>query len=336
MSFSSVLPIRESIPLCLVLPQGLIWSELRFVFEAKDDIHLPPYAGSTWRGAFGMALRQATCTLPRKNCEGCLVSGSCVYLHLIETRPPRDSEKMTLYPQVPHPFILRPDLPMGDEVAKGGSLSVEIVLIGERARAVFPHVLLAMKQAGEGGLGWQKGRARLIRVEGKDGEQSVPLYEAETDRILRDPPVTTVAGLGNGTSGTGITLHFRTPVAIKFQEKMARELPFHVLVRNLLRRVGSLSYFHGKREESDWDYRYWIAEAEKVKTVEHEMRWVEWERYSARQERRVPLGGLVGRVGYLGDELSRFLPLLRLGERLHAGKATSFGLGRYEIEEARK
>lgn len=43
------------------------------------------------------------------------------------------------------------------------------------------------------------------------------------------------------------------------------------------------------------------------------------------------MGGFVGEVMYRG-ELSDFLPLLKLGEKIHVGKGTGFGLGRYEIQ----
>jgi CRISPR/Cas system endoribonuclease Cas6 (RAMP superfamily) len=60
------------------------------------------------------------------------------------------------------------------------------------------------------------------------------------------------------------------------------------------------------------------------------IRWRDWERYSARQDTRMKMGGFVGKVNYRGD-VGEFLPLLRLGEILHLGKGTGFGLGRYEI-----
>lgn len=41
-------------------------------------------------------------------------------------------------------------------------------------------------------------------------------------------------------------------------------------------------------------------------------------------------GGLVGEITYQGD-FKRYLPLLRLGEHIHVGKATTFGLGKYRI-----
>ena len=44
------------------------------------------------------------------------------------------------------------------------------------------------------------------------------------------------------------------------------------------------------------------------------------------------LGGVTGTVSYEGD-ISDFMLLLRLGEYVHVGKGTSFGLGKYEILE---
>ena len=44
------------------------------------------------------------------------------------------------------------------------------------------------------------------------------------------------------------------------------------------------------------------------------------------------LGGFVGRVSYKG-EMKRFFPFLRTGEYIHLGKATVFGLGKYEMIE---
>jgi len=43
------------------------------------------------------------------------------------------------------------------------------------------------------------------------------------------------------------------------------------------------------------------------------------------------MGGFVGEVEYRG-ELTEFVPLLMLGEKLRVGKATGFGLGRYEVK----
>jgi CRISPR/Cas system endoribonuclease Cas6 (RAMP superfamily) len=61
--------------------------------------------------------------------------------------------------------------------------------------------------------------------------------------------------------------------------------------------------------------------------------WFDWERYSHRQDSSMLLGGMIGRVTYAGD-LTEFVPLLKFAEKVHLGKATTFGLGKFEIERA--
>ncbi len=45
------------------------------------------------------------------------------------------------------------------------------------------------------------------------------------------------------------------------------------------------------------------------------------------------LGGVTGTISYEGD-ITDFVLLLRLGEYMHVGKGTSFGLGKYEVLES--
>ncbi|RKY57915.1 MAG: hypothetical protein DRP95_06470, partial [Candidatus Latescibacterota bacterium] len=115
-----------------------------------------------------------------------------------------------------------------------------------------------------------------------------------------------------------------------YRERLVLELEFHILVRSLLRRISLLSYFHCGRE-LDLDFRGLIDRAGEVEVVDRGLRWHDWERYSGRQKVRMRLGGFVGSVCFRGD-LGEFWPLLVLGQEVHVGKGTSFGLGWYRIE----
>ena len=42
------------------------------------------------------------------------------------------------------------------------------------------------------------------------------------------------------------------------------------------------------------------------------------------------LGGFMGSVTFKGD-FGDFIPFLLLGEQVHVGKGTSFGLGKYQL-----
>jgi CRISPR-associated endoribonuclease Cas6 len=126
-----------------------------------------------------------------------------------------------------------------------------------------------------------------------------------------------------------ITLNFVTPTRIVVNGDLVVDLEFHHLIRSLLRRISTLSYFHyGKR--MDIDFKGLIQKASGIKVKERKTKWHDWERYSARQDTRMKMGGFIGKVSFEGD-LAEFMPFIELGEILHAGKGTSFGLGKYEI-----
>lgn len=127
------------------------------------------------------------------------------------------------------------------------------------------------------------------------------------------------------------TLHlsFLTPTRLKFQEQLISDLKFHIFFRNLLRRISLLSYFHC-REELNVDFRSLIKASEKIQASDSHLHWHDWERYSARQGEKMKLGGFVGEITFSGNPQD-FWPYLILGQFIHVGKGTSFGLGKYEI-----
>ena len=88
----------------------------------------------------------------------------------------------------------------------------------------------------------------------------------------------------------------------------------------------------GHPEASGWNFKPLLAEAEKL-SMRATLRWWDWQRYSARQQTTMNLGGLVGSFELSGDSeiIQKFLPLLKIGEWLHVGKGTTFGLGKYQV-----
>jgi CRISPR-associated endoribonuclease Cas6 len=53
--------------------------------------------------------------------------------------------------------------------------------------------------------------------------------------------------------------------------------------------------------------------------------WVDWERYSNRQETKMKMGGFIGSITFEG-ELEPFLQFLVLGEYIHVGKERALAL----------
>jgi CRISPR/Cas system endoribonuclease Cas6 (RAMP superfamily) len=63
------------------------------------------------------------------------------------------------------------------------------------------------------------------------------------------------------------------------------------------------------------------------------LQWHDIQRHSGTQNQKLPLGGLIGTATLSGPTaaMQTLLPLLQLGERLHIGKETAMGLGRYQL-----
>ncbi|MBI5745593.1 MAG: CRISPR system precrRNA processing endoribonuclease RAMP protein Cas6 [Nitrospirae bacterium] len=304
-----------------------------FNLQAEDEICLPPYKGSTFRGGFGHAFKKVVCAIRGKECVECLLKTRCIYSYVFETYPPEDSEILRKYEKAPHPFIIEPPLEEKRFYKPGETISFNLILIG-KAIDYLPYFIYTFEELGRIGIGKGKGRYELreVRCEGKE------IYNS-SDRKLKimspDDHSSLFMGLlpQNSELQTPnsllITLNFLTPTRIVVNEDLVVDLEFHHLIRSLLRRISTLSYFHdGKRLELD--FKGIIQRAQDVIVKERDTHWHDWERYSARQDVRMKMGGILGSVTFSGD-LAEFMPYILLGEHLHVGKGTSFGLGRYEI-----
>jgi CRISPR/Cas system endoribonuclease Cas6 (RAMP superfamily) len=129
---------------------------------------------------------------------------------------------------------------------------------------------------------------------------------------------------------SGIELNLITPLRFKHENQFFEaSLPFHVLARAMLRRISSLFEYYGGGEP-DFDYHGLVERAKSIDMIESSLQWFDWRRFSNRQDQSMLMGGMVGKIAYRGN-LKEFLPLLRICEKVHIGKQTTFGLGKIGI-----
>ncbi len=295
---------------------------------------LPAYKGAVFRGGFGYAFKKIVCIQrTRTDCTDCLLRRSCVYSYVFETSPPEDSKVLRLYRTIPHPFVIEPPLNGDRVIKKGNSIHFNLILIG-KAVDYLPYFIFTFVELGKQGIGKDRARFILERVEGLDiCENGSIIYTNEDQQLKNDYPLLDTSQLDYPENSNGysqVELEFLTPLRVKFEGKITNDIRFHVIFRNLIRRVSSLLYFHCSRELGV-DYKTLIANSEKVETVTSNLQWYDWERYSTRQKQKMTLGGVLGKVQYKGN-LKPFLQFLKLGEYIHVGKGTSFGLGKYGIQ----
>jgi CRISPR/Cas system endoribonuclease Cas6 (RAMP superfamily) len=96
-----------------------------------------------------------------------------------------------------------------------------------------------------------------------------------------------------------------------------------------------MAFHHGEgvADGTEWlPPREIIEEATAVSVVASSLRWVEGERFSARQGRSMPLGGLMGTMSFAGVPATHH-PWLRLGAMLGLGHGATFGLGEMRWKE---
>ncbi len=306
------------------------FSAYRLVLKPEDEIHLPEYKGSTFRGAFGATFRDVTCILKRKECAKCPVRKTCVYSYVFETPVPEDSSKMRKYPYAPHPFVIEPPEGHRQIYVPGDSLSFGLVLVG-RASDYLPYFVYTFDLMGERGIGRGRGKFVLEEVYSLNPDCSERLiYDSQSKVFSTELSTIKVSDLLLSDIEDGIVhVFFHTPTRIKSQGEFSIDLTFDLLARTLLRRFSLLSYFHCGTE-LELDYRGIIEKAGAVSVVDKDLRWYDWERYSNRKKERMKLGGFVGEASFRG-EIGEFLPILALGEWFHVGKGTSFGLGKYRM-----
>ena len=325
----------------------------RVTLKALDALGLPGFKGSTLRGGFGAAFRRICCSnrgsglRAGETCSGCILHETCPYGYIFETSPPPGSEALRKYENVPRPFVLEPPLDPKTQYSPGETLDFGLILIG-RGIQYFPYFVVAFRELGEVGIGRGRGRFQLDRIvalppESPAGKLDNPhaaeieVYDGASGRVRQaDASITGEHILREAerlvslaASSGALSLQFQTMTRLKFESQLNPHPEFHILVRNLLRRASALSYFH-HGVSLEVDYRRIIDRAQEVQLEHDDTRWVDWERYSSRQDTRMTLGGIVGRAVYLG-EIGTFAPLLVLGQYVHVGKNVTFGLGKYEL-----
>lgn len=294
-----------------------------------DALVLPRYAGSTWRGAFGHALKRTVCVTHLPDCRKCLLWRHCPYSYLFETPPPQGTVMLRKYPAAPHPFLIHPEATNGTRCGAGESLSLDLTLIG-RANAHLAYILHALHETGMRGIGRGRGRFALEAVDQFHFSQGWrEIYSPEGTLAAHPPQAVEIPP----APVSSCTLRFITPLRVTHQEQLMGEdgFSFRGFLAALLRRLSLLSYFH-VGEELVADFRDLLAQAEDVHPVATELSWYDWERYSNRQKTAMRMGGLVGQATFSGKDLAPFWPWLWVGQAVHVGKGTVMGLGGYRIE----
>lgn len=315
------------------------FARYRFIYTVQEPLKMPFYKGNVFRGRFGYILRHITCVGTTQKCEErCEFPERCVYSKCFETPVPDESPMLRGQTYAPHPFILEPPRTGKSDFAPGDTFTCNLTLIGE-AINLLPWMVFAFDQMGKRRIGLQdkRGQCQLTRVESlpvRRSDQSQTIFTAETEMLTDDGIVLRLDDVMQAAPHVTdeIELAFLTLTSIKVNGHWARTMTFEHLIRNLLRRIRFLNYFHcGEDLDTEVDARALIEAAQSVRHISR-LQWLQRGRYSHRAKARVPMNGFMGNIRFEGD-MTPFLPFICLGEYLHIGHHTAFGFGQYRLTD---
>jgi hypothetical protein len=323
--------IKEQLtPFCL--------SYYRFSYIAEEEVRFNAYKGAVFRGGLGHVLRDKVCLLPGVQCKNCHLSSGCIYIRLFESPVPAGSKHFAGQPFAPHPFVIEPPLEKKNIYRPGEVIDFRLVLIGAAVH-YLPYFIYAFIELGNKGIGMlingTRGKCTLNRVESLgsiNGEALSTLYLKDHASYTEPSALLGLHALINNSAGFKdhcqfVKVKFATPTSIKVLGQLTAEIDFCVFIKNVLRRITTLSYFYCNHD-LDLDYALLLDQAASVTVTDRKLQWVTWDRFSGRQQQRFLAEGFQGEITFQGD-LELFLPLILFGQYLHLGKSTSFGYGKY-------
>lgn len=304
--------------------EKITFAKFNFKVTFEKELDLPEYLGSAIRGAFGHALKNTVCSMPDTECENCPYISNCIYPYIFETFIPNESEIMTKNEKAPHPYIIEP------EYFSGKNMSFNIILIGKVALRTLPYIVYTVINMGKNyGIGKDRNKFELEEVSlVKPNGKKNKLYNKDQSGISLNSEFYSINDLKTLYSEE-LKIEFVTHARFKQEGKEVNNLDFYMFMKNLYRRITTISYFHCN-EKIELDFKSLLEKAKEIKTIESSLYWKDWERYSNRAKTKMKMGGIMGEIIFQGD-MKEFFPYILLGEQLHIGKGATFGLGRYRI-----
>ncbi len=285
-----------------MLSNFLQLSKYRFTLEAVDKIILPHYKGSTFHGGFGHALNKIS---PRW------------YRYFFEAGNTNNKDW-------PKPFVILPPLDELESYPKGHQFTCELTLFGE-ATQHYSICEAAIEYLGmQMGLGYKQGRYKIVAIESAtvNSDNTVKNHILLAKDIIKSRTST--------LSNNRLSFIFPSRLRLKSVNRLHRQAPsFQLIIERLLGRLKTLDRaYSGMRENDSSEYKELIEKAAAITIENQNIHWDDWNRFSGTQKKWMKFGGLIGNISYCGD-LTPFFPYLAIGEWIHIGNKTSFGFGKY-------
>lgn len=293
------------------------------------------YLGSAWRGLLGWEMRRLLCPFDGpKPCQNCRIRNHCPYFLLFEQQSAlsglRDAPKgYILYPPLTPPA---PKQQQNQQHHQNQRQMLWITLFGNTTR-FMPVIALALFNGQTKGLTKARHSYTITawRVSGPGpAEQVLPLNPVAAESLPTPAPLSQwLAAEPRLTPETA--LHLRTPVRLRKKGNYLNQMDWPFLLASLTRRLEALHcLYHTGSPLGKTTWQALEASFEAAGSSSEQLEWQDWARYSSRQKKKVPLGGMTGTVT-LNDAAVQLAEWWSVAALVHVGKGATLGLGNIEL-----
>jgi hypothetical protein len=291
---------------------ALEFSEVRIDVRTLRRIRTHDPVCSIVRGLLGERLRDLRCLTRAPTCDACGEAPRCDYARIFA------ASATTLTPSIPRrdpPSFWLQGLPATRDLAAGATFTTRIVATGH-AVSRLPYLDVALRDA-------------LDRLGSSRGTLQPSATSLSASRLgpIPLPPLPT-------TSSRAWVLETLTPLVLRGNHDACLaacpKAPWlALLARAGVRRLDALlrAFAPGVPRA-----RVLFPPLDDVTILDGALSPWSSSRFSQRQQRRMPVEGLAGRVVLAGNGINALAPLLRLLEVTSVGKATTMGFGNLRIE----
>ncbi|MBT1071460.1 CRISPR system precrRNA processing endoribonuclease RAMP protein Cas6 [Pelotalea chapellei] len=271
---------------------------------------------------FSSTCRDIVCRWPVRDCHECSTRHDCTWHRVFGQELTVDPEALKRHQKPPLPFVFTFENPA---IASDnpGLVTVRLIVIGK--------AILCLEMLLKGFSILLEKQTKHIKCEVGEvasvgyHEDAHALGEGCCINFPENLTILSTAGLIEKWpwSCDRIRLIFETPLRLFDKGHILKSFDTGLFIRSLLRRISSLAYYYGENC-SEPDFKELSRHVDQISCCDN------YFQYQPLWQATNKLSGIVGN-GVVYGALNDLMPFIILGSYLHAGKGSSFGMGKYAL-----
>ena len=276
------------------------------------------------RGVIGRILKDQVCHDFKLNCSHCEFENTCIYPRIFES-PSQLVNRLKRGGTVPHPYIIRCH-DSRSYINEGEELQFELLFIGDHSEQFASYFFQVFEAVEKNQFGKERILFSVENVRQLVNDQEFLIFSKD---VINKP----VLSHFNPEIPTykRVLIRSLTPYRFIKKKQLLSKFDLNTFLWQVNHRFYQLQYLNQSIEQMSGNVLELPGvNSEYLDIIEETM--VTNARFSNRQQQQIRLDGLKATVTIeRSTELDEWLPYLLFAEKFHVGKATTFGMGQYEL-----